>query len=57
MVSLTAAGHRQLAGFRKLVRRLEDEFLAPLNEEERATLHQLLLKTAAHRDRRYVLQA
>lgn len=55
MVSLTAAGHRQLARFRKLVRRLEDEFLAPLDEDERATLHKLLLKTAAHRDQRYVL--
>jgi DNA-binding MarR family transcriptional regulator len=55
MVSLTAAGHRQLAKFRKLVRRIEDEFLAPLTEDERTTLHKLLLKTAAHRDRRYVL--
>ena len=57
MVSLTAAGHRQLAKFRKMVRRLEDEFLAPLNEDERATLHDLLLRTAAHRDQRCVLTA
>jgi hypothetical protein len=40
-----------------MVRRIEDEFLAPLNEDERATLHELLLRTAAHRDRRYVLTA
>jgi MarR family transcriptional regulator, lower aerobic nicotinate degradation pathway regulator len=57
MVNLTAAGHRQLAKLRKMVRRIEDEFLAPLNEDERALLHTLLLKTAAHRDRRYVLSA
>jgi DNA-binding MarR family transcriptional regulator len=55
MVSLTASGHGQLARFRKMVRRIEDEFLAPLSEDERTALHKLLLKTAAHRDRRYVL--
>jgi MarR family transcriptional regulator, lower aerobic nicotinate degradation pathway regulator len=55
MVNLTAAGHRQLAKLRKMVRRLEDEFLAPLDQDERAALHALLLKTAAYRDQRYVL--
>jgi DNA-binding MarR family transcriptional regulator len=55
MVSLTASGHRQLAKLRKMVRRFEDEILAPLNAAERATLHELLLKTAAHRDRRYAV--
>jgi DNA-binding MarR family transcriptional regulator len=55
MVSLTAAGHRELAKLRKMVRRLEDELLAPLDDTERATLHTLLLKTAAHRDQRWVL--
>jgi MarR family transcriptional regulator, lower aerobic nicotinate degradation pathway regulator len=53
LVSLTPAGKRQLATFRKLVRRVEEEILAPLNEEEREVLHGLLLRLAAHRDERY----
>jgi len=55
MVSLTPAGKRQLASFRKMVQRIEDEFLAPLDEAERAELHDLLLRVAAHRDARYVV--
>ena len=55
MVSLTSPGRRQLARFRKLVQELEDEFLAPLDEEERAALHDLLLKIATHRDRRFLV--
>lgn len=54
MVSLTAAGKRQLAAFRKMVQKIEDEFLAPLDEDERATLHDLLLRVAAERDSRFV---
>jgi len=57
MVTLTAAGKRQLAAFRKLVKRIEDEFLEPLDEEERSELHELLLRVAVHRDARYVLPA
>ena len=53
MVSLTAAGKRQLAAFRKMVQKIEDEFLAPLDEDERATLHDLLLRVAAERDSRF----
>jgi len=34
----TAAGRRQLASFRKLVQRVEDEILAPLDEDDRAGL-------------------
>jgi DNA-binding MarR family transcriptional regulator len=55
MVSLTPAGRRQLAAFRKLVQRLEDEFLAPLDEDDRAALHDLLLRVAARQDTRFVL--
>ncbi|HEY4412470.1 MAG TPA: MarR family transcriptional regulator [Gaiellaceae bacterium] len=55
MVSLTAAGKRQLAAFRKMVRRIEDEFLGPLDEDERAVLHELLLQVAKARDSRYVV--
>ena len=57
MVSLTAAGRRQLAAFRKLMRKLEDEFLAPLDEEERAALHDQLLRIAVHRDVRFAIPA
>ena len=55
MVSLTHDGRRELLKLRKMVKRLEDEFLAPLSEKERDTLHQLLLKVATHRDSRYVV--
>ena len=55
-VTMTAAGRRQLAAFRKLVVRLEDEFLAPLSAEERQELHDLLLRVASHRDARYVVR-
>ena len=57
LVTLTPAGRLQLAAFRKLVRRLEDEFLAPLDAEERATLRDLLLGIAVHRDARFVVPA
>ncbi|HET8893636.1 MAG TPA: MarR family transcriptional regulator [Gaiellaceae bacterium] len=55
MVSLTAEGRRELARLRKTVRRLEDDFLAPLDADERAALHDLLLQVASHRDQRYVI--
>jgi DNA-binding MarR family transcriptional regulator len=55
LVTLTPAGQLQLAAFRKLVRRLEDEFLDALDAEERAALRDLLLKVAVHRDARFVV--
>jgi DNA-binding MarR family transcriptional regulator len=55
MVDVTPAGRRKLAAFRKLVQKIEDEFLAPLDEDDRAALHDLLLRVAAHRDARFVL--
>ena len=54
LVNLTAAGKRQLNGFRKLAKRVEDEILGPLDEGERAVLRDLLLRVAASRDIRYV---
>jgi MarR family transcriptional regulator, lower aerobic nicotinate degradation pathway regulator len=53
MVKLTPAGRRQLTEFRKMVEEIENEFLAALDEEERRTLHDLLLRVAAHRDVRF----
>lgn len=41
-VRMTPAGKRTLAKLRAVARRLEDDFLAPLDEAERAQLHALL---------------
>jgi DNA-binding MarR family transcriptional regulator len=46
IVRLTPEGKRMLTRLRALARRLEDEFLAPLGEDERASLHALLLRLA-----------
>jgi MarR family transcriptional regulator, lower aerobic nicotinate degradation pathway regulator len=53
-VSLTPAGRRQLAAFRKIIVRIEDEFLAPLEDAERDALHLLLSRIAAYYDPRFV---
>ena len=53
LVTLTSAGRKQLASFRKMVSRIEDEILAPLDEDERRTLHELILRVATHRDARF----
>jgi MarR family transcriptional regulator, lower aerobic nicotinate degradation pathway regulator len=45
-VSLTPAGRTQLAAFRTIVAQLDADFLAPLDDEERVTLHNLLLQLA-----------
>lgn len=50
MVNLTPAGKRQLATFRKLIERLENEMFAPLDPEERATLNRMLVRLAGSRD-------
>ena len=46
LVSLTAEGKQTLRRLRTLAREIEDDFLAPLNDEERAQLHALLLRLA-----------
>ena len=46
IVRLTPDGKRALAELRKLARELESEFLASLDEDERAQLHALLLRLA-----------
>src|SRR5437764_10842167 len=47
IVRITADGKRTLAKLRALAQRLEDEFLAPLDAEQRKQLHTLLLVLAA----------
>src|SRR5438067_1345615 len=46
VVQMTPAGRKTLARLRALSRRLEEEFLAPLESDERAMLHALLLRLA-----------
>jgi DNA-binding MarR family transcriptional regulator len=47
-VRLTAEGKRALAKLRTLSGKLENEFLAPLDERDRRQLHALLLRLAEH---------
>lgn len=46
LVLLTSDGKRALARLRALARRIENEFLAPLDDRERRRLHGLLLRLA-----------
>jgi DNA-binding MarR family transcriptional regulator len=46
VVRLTTDGKSMLRRFRTLAGQIEDEFLAPLDERERAVLHGLLLRLA-----------
>jgi MarR family transcriptional regulator, lower aerobic nicotinate degradation pathway regulator len=44
LVSITPEGRKMLTRLRALSRKLEDELLAPLSADERARLHELLIK-------------
>lgn len=46
LVTLTPSGRRALVKLRALAQKLDDEYLGPLSEEERETLHGLLLRLA-----------
>jgi DNA-binding MarR family transcriptional regulator len=52
MVSLTTEGRKQLGRIRSIVKRLEEELLAPLDAGGRAALHGILLDLARHHDPR-----
>jgi DNA-binding MarR family transcriptional regulator len=52
-VVLTADGKRQLGRLRAVVKHIEDEFLAPLDAEERDQLYGLLFRVACHNDSRF----
>jgi DNA-binding MarR family transcriptional regulator len=53
LVSLEPAGKKKLARLRAISRSVEEEFLAPLEPEQREQLHAVLLQLAAHHDPRY----
>jgi DNA-binding MarR family transcriptional regulator len=53
LVSLKPEGKKKLTQLRTISKGIEDEFLAPLDADEREQLHGLLLKLAAHHDPRY----
>jgi len=57
LVRLTGDGKRMLARFRALARRVEDDFLAPLDTEQREQLHALLLALAARHEPRCIQPA
>ena len=52
LVSLTPAGKVALDELRAISKKVEKELLAPLDAEERRTLHTLLLQLTAHHDPR-----
>jgi DNA-binding MarR family transcriptional regulator len=57
IVRITADGKRTLAKLRALAKRLEDEYLAPLDAEQREQLHALLLLLAERHEPRCALQS
>src|SRR6185437_2382083 len=52
LVSLTADGRQALGRMRAISKKVADEFLAPLDPEQRAQLHGLLLELACFHDAR-----
>jgi DNA-binding MarR family transcriptional regulator len=55
LVRLTADGKRTLKRLRALAKEIEDEFLAPLGDKDRAKLHALLLRLAETHEPRCAL--
>ena len=53
MVTLTTSGKRQLVRLRAIVKRIEDSFFEPLDEDTRKQLHDTLLRVACSHDIRY----
>jgi DNA-binding MarR family transcriptional regulator len=52
-VAITPKGEKELVKLRAAVRRIEDEYLAPLDARARKQLHELLLRVAQGNDPRF----
>ena len=52
LVSITADGRREHRRLRRIIRKVEDEFLAPLDQDTRTIFHACLRQLAAHHDPR-----
>jgi MarR family transcriptional regulator, lower aerobic nicotinate degradation pathway regulator len=52
VVSITPAGKKELARLRGMIKQLEDEFFAPLDDESRRQFHDLLVRLVAQHDPR-----
>jgi DNA-binding MarR family transcriptional regulator len=52
VVSITLEGEQEHARLRAISRQVEDEYLAPLDEDSRRVLHDLLLRLACYNDPR-----
>jgi len=52
IVRITSDGEKTLRRLRALSKQIEDEFLSPLDDEERANLHALLYRLAEKHDPR-----
>lgn len=57
LVKLTPDGKRALNRLRSIAKRVDDEFFAPLDDEQRAALHALLLTLAGHHEPRFAAVA
>ena len=57
LVTLTSDGTKMLRRLRALAREVEDEFLSPLTDVERAELHALLLRLAEKHEPRCAMSA
>jgi DNA-binding MarR family transcriptional regulator len=55
IVGLTGDGKRMLRRLRALAKQIDDEFLSPFSEKERANLHALLLRLAEKHEPRCAL--
>jgi MarR family transcriptional regulator, lower aerobic nicotinate degradation pathway regulator len=53
VVTITAEGKRTLARHRAIIKQVDEEFLAPLDEADRTALNGLLLRLAGHHDARF----
>jgi DNA-binding MarR family transcriptional regulator len=57
LVKMTPDGKKMLAKLREVMRRLEDEFLAPLDPQQREALHALLGDLMSYHDPRCALSS